>query len=72
MYLAHVLTILRSACYSSLQNWNSALQDAKMCISLDENFIKGYFRLATAQTEQEMFDDAIITLNQALAKEPGM
>jgi hypothetical protein len=43
-----------------------------MCVSKDANFIKGYYRLATAQTELHLYDDAISTLTAALVKEPSM
>eukprot|EP01041_Mallomonas_annulata_P007940 gene7940-16266_t len=60
----------RSACHASNANWEKALADAKECISKDENFIKGYFRLATAQEALKLFDDAISTLQKGLAKDP--
>lgn len=47
------------------------MDDAAMCVSKGPNFIKGYYRLATALTELGMYDDAINTLNMAMSKEPG-
>lgn len=34
-------------------------------------FIKGYYRLATAQSEMGAFSDAEVTINAALQIEPG-
>lgn len=60
-----------SACYSALKNWQKSFEDALVCVSKDSKFIKGYYRLSTAQTELGMFDDAETTLKAALALEPG-
>jgi chaperonin cofactor prefoldin len=61
----------RSACYASLKQWEKAYEDAVLCISKDNKFIKGYYRLSSAQTELKMFDDSIATLRAALTLEPG-
>lgn len=42
-----------------------------VCISKDPKFIKGYFRLSTAQIELQKFDDAELTINAALRLDPG-
>ena len=60
----------RSACFASMQEWQKALEDALLCVSKDGNFIKGYFRLAIAQAELGLFDDAETTCRAALSKEP--
>jgi tetratricopeptide (TPR) repeat protein len=60
----------RSACYASMQKWQQALEDAMQCVAKDGNFIKGYFRLAIAQAELGLFEDAEMTCRAALAKEP--
>jgi hypothetical protein len=65
-----ILTPL-SACYASKKDWKQAQQDAAQCVAKDPSFIKGYYRLATAQTELGLFDDAIATLTAGIAKEPG-
>ncbi len=57
----------RSACYASLKKWTEALEDALQCVSKDPKFIKGYLRLATAQMELELLDDAEMTLKAALS-----
>lgn len=60
-----------SACYAAQKNWEKAYEDALMCVSSDPKFIKGYYRLSTAQTELKMFDDSLSTLKAALTIEPG-
>jgi tetratricopeptide (TPR) repeat protein len=60
-----------SACYASLKNWQLSLEDALVCISKDHKFVKGYYRLSSAQTELGSYDDAETTLRAALALEPG-
>ena len=60
-----------SACHASKKDWKASMDDAAMCVSKGPNFIKGYYRLATALTELGMYDDAINTLNMAMSKEPG-
>eukprot|EP01035_Chromulina_nebulosa_P032991 gene32991-44139_t len=61
----------RSACYGALKQWERAYEDALMCVSKDPKFIKGYYRLSSAQTEMKKFDDSIATLRAALTLEPG-
>ena len=58
---------LSSASYAGLKEWNKAVDDAKECIRLDPKFVKGYYRLATAQLELEEFDLAQATIKQGLA-----
>ena len=60
-----------SACHAALKNWQGAYEDALASISKDPKFIKGYYRLASAQTEMQKFDDAETTLRAALTLEPG-
>ena len=60
----------RSACYASKKDWDKALEDALNCVSKDEKFVKGYLRLAAAQTELKQYDDAERTLKAALIMEP--
>jgi hypothetical protein len=54
-----------------LKDWQHAYDDALLCISKDPKFIKGYYRLASAQTELGNFDDAETTLRAGLILEPG-
>jgi predicted O-linked N-acetylglucosamine transferase (SPINDLY family) len=59
-----------SACYGGKKDWASAASDAKECIKVNPTFIKGYYRLATAQSEQQEFNAALATIKQGLAIEP--
>lgn len=58
------MTSYYSASYGGLKNWQAAADDAKECIRLDPSFIKGYYRLATAQIELKDFDGAMATVRQ--------
>ena len=60
-----------SACYAALKQWQKAYEDALQCIAKDPKFIKGYYRLSSAQTELKLFDDSLSTLRAALTLEPG-
>ena len=66
VHLLHALTallyelfypIFGSACYVGKKEWDSAIVDAKECIKVDPTFIKGYYRLASAQLEKNEFED---------------
>ena len=59
-----------SACYGGKKEWKEAANDAKECIKVNPSFIKGYYRLANAQSEQDEFDAALATIKQGLAIEP--
>lgn len=63
----HVFFSNRSASYAGLKEWGKAVEDAKECIRLDPQFVKGYYRLATAQLELEEYDMAQATIKQGLA-----
>jgi tetratricopeptide (TPR) repeat protein len=54
-----------------MKDWRQALEDALVSVSKDSKYIKGYFRLSSAQTELQMFDDAETTLKLALSLEPN-
>ena len=58
-----------SACHGSKGDWESAANDAKECIKVNPAFIKGYYRLATAQSEQNKFEAALATVKQGMAIE---
>ena len=49
-----------------MQEWESAIKDAKECIRLNPEFIKGYYRLATSQLESKDYDAAEATIKQGL------
>lgn len=59
-----------SACFFSLKKWEAAGEDATSCVQKDSSFIKGYYRLALALTEQGLYDDASSTLLNACKLEP--
>lgn len=65
----HATTTNASACYGGKEEWASAANDAKECIKINPSFIKGYYRLANAQSEQNEFDAALATIKQGLAIE---
>ena len=55
-----------SASYAGKKDWEAAVGDAKECIRLDPTFVKGYYRLATAQMEMKDWDAAEATIKQGL------
>jgi len=65
----HVYYSNRSACYSSLNQWESSTKDAEQCINLSPSFIKGYYRLATAQLELGLLEKALTTVKKGLASD---
>ena len=65
-----VLNATHSACFFALKKWEAAGEDAMSCIQKDSSFIKGYYRLALALTEQGLYDDASSTLLNASKIEP--
>eukprot|EP00981_Chlorochromonas_danica_P011929 scaffold4347_cov269-Ochromonas_danica.AAC.19 len=62
---------LKNACHALLKDWQASFEDALLSVSKDSKFLKGYFRLASAQAELKKFDDAETTLKAALAIEPN-
>lgn len=60
----------RSASYAGLSDWEKAAEDGESCIRCDKNFIKGYFRLATALDKMKNYKKAVDTLVMGLAVEP--
>jgi len=59
----------RSACYAGLNDWANSASDAENCIRVNKAFIKGYYRLALAQKNQQMYDAASQTILSGLAKD---
>jgi chaperonin cofactor prefoldin len=55
-----------SASYAGKNEWQAAADDAKECIKLDPSFVKGYYRLATAQIELDDLEGATKTIKQGL------
>lgn len=62
----HVLYSNRSACYASLKNFTNALQDAEECVSIKDDWSKGYNRVAAAQFGLGNLDDAKSNYSKAL------
>lgn len=56
-----------SASYGAIGEWQIACDDAKECIRLDPTFVKGYYRLASAQLELEQYELAMATIRQGMA-----
>ena len=65
----HVFFSNRSASYAGIGKWEKSAEDAKETIRLDPTFLKGYYRLATAQMELKEFDAAAATIRQGLGVE---
>lgn len=63
----HTFYSNRSAAYAAMGEWERAAADGQMCINKNRDWIKGYFRLATAQQNMGQFQDAIDTLNRGKA-----
>jgi len=60
----------RSASYAGLGEWEKARDDGTSCIKVNKQFIKGYFRRATAQEALNDYKGATDTIIQGLAVEP--
>jgi len=60
----------RSASFAGLNDWEHAAEDGSSCIKANKTFIKGYFRLATAQEKLNQLTKAVETLVMGLAVEP--
>ena len=49
-----------------LKKFDESLEDAKICLDLKPDFVKGLIRLASAQRELLMNEEALETLNKAI------
>jgi len=56
-----------AACHEKLGNYEEMGEAARSCIKADKNFVKGYFRLATAQKGMDDLEGCIKTLESGLA-----
>ena len=56
-----------SACFEKLSKYEDMADAARNCIKADRTFIKGYFRLASAQKMMNDLDGCIKTLESGLA-----
>lgn len=67
----HLLHSNRSLAYCSAGDYNAAERDAKECIRLAPNFVKGYYRLANAQMQSGRYEEAAETLEKGLSIDPN-
>lgn len=67
----HVFYSNRSACYASLEQYPQALEDAKKCVELKPDWVRGYTRKGLAETYLGLYGDAVQTYTKALEIEPG-
>ncbi len=67
----HLLYSNRSACYASLKRYQEALDDAKMCIQLKPEFVRGYSRKGLAEYYLEKYDDAAASYEAGLKLDPN-
>mmetsp|Transcript_698 Transcript_698/g.1067 ORF Transcript_698/g.1067 Transcript_698/m.1067 type:complete len:419 (+) Transcript_698:65-1321(+) len=67
----HTVYSNRSASYMKLGNHEEALADAQKCIELDPAWAKGYNRVAAAYQGMKLWDKAIETCKEGLAKSSG-
>ena len=56
-----------AACHEKLGNYEKMAEASRSCIKADKNFVKGYFRLATAQKGLNDLEGCIKTLESGLA-----
>ncbi|XP_063697381.1 E3 ubiquitin-protein ligase CHIP [Culicoides brevitarsis] len=61
----------RALCHIKMKRWESACQDCRKALEMDQNLIKGHFFLGLSLMELEYYDEAIKHLQRAhdLAKE---
>ena len=55
-----------AACLEKLGKYEEMAEAARSCIKADKNFVKGYFRLATAQKNLKQYAECIKTLESGL------
>mmetsp|Transcript_23960 Transcript_23960/g.35430 ORF Transcript_23960/g.35430 Transcript_23960/m.35430 type:complete len:324 (-) Transcript_23960:100-1071(-) len=56
-----------AACWEKVGDYEPMAEAARNCIKADRNFVKGYFRLATAQKNLNQLPECIKTLESGLA-----
>jgi stress-induced-phosphoprotein 1 len=59
----------RSACYFALEMFQEAADDGRQCVIIDKNFVKGYFRAASAHQKMENYDLALDFVKRGLGVE---
>lgn len=66
----HVFFSNRSGSYASLQQYEEALEDAKMCVALKPDWAKGYQRKGLAEFYLKQYPESEETYKQGLKLEP--
>ena len=66
----HVFYSNRSACYAALDQHSKACADARRCVELKPDFVKGYSRLGFALYKSGFFHDSIHAYTQGLTLDP--
>ena len=66
----HVFYSNRSACYACLEQYDKALDDAKICVNLKPDWIRGYTRKGLAECYLKNYEEAKATYTKALEIEP--
>ncbi|OAF66595.1 Hsp70-Hsp90 organizing protein 1 [Intoshia linei] len=61
----------RSAAYSKLMEFKLSLEDAQKCVQLDDTFVKGYLRVAKAQSILKNETEATEAYKKALELDPN-
>jgi tetratricopeptide (TPR) repeat protein len=59
-----------SLCQGKVGGWEAALHHAKEATSLDDTYVKGWWRLGQAHAAQKRYDDAVAALHRAVTLEP--
>lgn len=70
LYPQYAMALATRALLERHNNLQQALIDAQRAIELDPNFGLGYVALGSIYTESGKFDDAVRTLNRAIAIQP--
>jgi stress-induced-phosphoprotein 1 len=60
-----------AACYEKIGNYEEMASASQNCVKADKTFVKGYFRLATAQKYLNDLPNCIKTLESGLAVQPS-
>ena len=61
----------RSMCYFKMGEFPKSLRDAEKSISLNANWVKGYYRAGMAQLEMKQYKEALSNLDKAAGLEPN-
>uniref|UniRef100_A0A7S3JX18 Uncharacterized protein n=1 Tax=Aureoumbra lagunensis TaxID=44058 RepID=A0A7S3JX18_9STRA len=65
----HLLLSNRSLALSSAKKFDQAIADARECLRIDPEFVKGYYRLANAQLGLGLIEEALATTRRGLEKD---